>query len=99
MVGAKNKDLEPLRSNVGIVFQDPGSSLNPRLPIGESIGEPMYLHQGLTSRALSARVEELLDQVDLPRSMRNRYPHELSGEQRQRVGNARSLSLEPQPLV
>ena len=66
MVGAKNRDLKPLRSKVGIVFQDPGSSLNPRLPIGESIWEPMYLHQGLKGRALSARVEELLDQVELP---------------------------------
>lgn len=99
MVGATNKDLKPLRSKVGIVFQDPGSSLNPRLPIGESIGEPMYLHQGLKGEALSKRVEELLDQVELPRSMRNRYPHELSGGQRQRVGIARSLSLEPSLLV
>ncbi len=99
MVGARNKDLQPLRTKVGIVFQDPGSSLNPRLPIGESIGEPMYLHQGLKGGALSSRVEELLDQVELPRSMRNRYPHELSGGQRQRVGIARSLSLEPDLLV
>jgi len=99
MVGARNRDLKPLRSRVGIVFQDPGSSLNPRLPIGESIGEPMYLHQGLKGEALSRRIEELLDQVELPRAMRNRYPHELSGGQRQRVGIARSLSLEPDLLV
>ncbi len=99
MVGASNKDLKPIRTKVGIVFQDPGSSLNPRLPIGESIGEPVYLHRGLKGEALSNRVEELLDKVELPRSMRNRYPHELSGGQRQRVGIARSLSLEPDLLV
>ncbi|MGN6246262.1 MAG: ABC transporter ATP-binding protein [Motilibacteraceae bacterium] len=91
--------MRPLRRDVHIVFQDPYSSLNPRLTTGEIVAEPLRMHGLARGRDLERRVVEIIDRCGLRPALRHRYPHELSGGQRQRVGLARALVVEPKLLV
>ena len=94
------KELRPLRKEMQIIFQDPFSSLNPRMTIGQMIEEPLMVHKIYPDKAARRkRVEELLDMVGLQPEAYNRYPHEFSGGQRQRIGIARALSLAPKLIV
>ncbi|WP_248724657.1 ABC transporter ATP-binding protein [Seonamhaeicola sp. ML3] len=92
--------IKKLRKDIQIIFQDPYSSLNPRIPVGEAILEPMRVHDLFNSeRERKEKVIEILNRVGLTEDYFNRYPHEFSGGQRQRIGIARTIALQPKLIV
>ena len=96
---AKGETLRQMRRKMQMIFQDPYASLNPRMTVGQIVGEPLKNFGLATPTEIQERVKELLGLVGLNKSYSNRYPHEFSGGQRQRIGIARSLSVQPDLIV